>query len=261
MKYYIVTGTSRGIGEGIVRSLIGDGAIIFSVARNDNEALRSEASKKGGEVRFFPFDLSHTEKIDRFIEELFGEIDFDAAEGVYLINNAGMLGPVGPIDKIPAHDIETHMRVNLLAPMRSCSAFIRSIEPFAGRKVIVNITSGAGEHPYYGWSAYSSSKAALTMCTRVIGEEQREKAHPVIAYAVAPGVVATGMQEHIRSLDEADFAQKHKFVALHEKGLLSAPLEAGRLIAETLDDPRISTGDVIDLRSFFGGRGSGTETS
>ncbi|MFP4268923.1 MAG: SDR family NAD(P)-dependent oxidoreductase, partial [Spirochaetaceae bacterium] len=67
MKYYIVTGTSRGIGEGIVRSLIGDGAIIFSVARNDNEALRREASKKGGEVRFFPFDLSHTEKIDRFI--------------------------------------------------------------------------------------------------------------------------------------------------------------------------------------------------
>lgn len=40
-------------------------------------------------------------------------------------------------------------------------------------------------------------------------------------------------------------------VRYYEKGYLAAPEETGRLIAETLDDPRISTGDHIDLRSFL----------
>jgi benzil reductase ((S)-benzoin forming) len=163
-----------------------------------------------------------------------------------------MLAPVGPIEKNEADEVEQHMRVNLLAPMRTCSAFIRNIEPFTGRKVIANITSGAAERPYFGWSAYSSGKAALTMATRVIGEEQSGRTYPVVAYAIAPGIIGTRMQEYIRSLDESDFAQKHKFVRYYEKGYLAKPEETGRQIVETLDDPRISSGDVIDLRSFFG---------
>ena len=252
MKYYLVTGTSRGIGEGIVKALIGPGARIFSISRSDNEELRRAASEKGGEVRFFPFDLDHIERIDGFVEELFREIDFDEAEGIYLVNNAGILPPVGPIEKNTTEELRLHMNVNLIAPMRLCSAFIRNLEPFTGRKVILNIISGAAERPYFGWSAYSSSKAALSTCTRVIGEEQRERQYPVVAYGVHPGVIATGMQEYIRGLDEADFAAKSKFVRYHEKGYLASPIETGRRIADTLDDPRISTGDVIDLRSFFG---------
>ena len=130
--------------------------------------------------------------------------------------------------------------------------YIRNIEPFSGRKVIANITSGAAERPYFGWSAYSSGKAALTMATRVIGEEQSGKRHPVIAYAIAPGIIGTEMQEYIRSLDESDFAQKQKFVRYYEKGYLASPEATGAQIAETLDDPKISTGDVIDLRNFYG---------
>ena len=82
--------------------------------------------------------------------------------------------------------------------------------------MLINVSSGAGTRPYAGWAAYCAAKAAVDQLTRVVALE--EHAHGLAAYAVAPGVVDTDMQETIRATDEADFPEVARFRQLAVDG-------------------------------------------
>jgi len=89
----IVTGGARGIGEGIVRVLSGEGAIPVIIGRNaeDNEKLKTELEKKGEKAFVVQAELSEPaacEKAVNMVVEKFGRI-----EG--LVNNAGVNDGVG----------------------------------------------------------------------------------------------------------------------------------------------------------------------
>jgi benzil reductase ((S)-benzoin forming) len=66
--------------------------------------------------------------------------------------------------------------------------------------------------------------------------------------AIAPGVVATGMQDLIRSTDERDFPQVGRFHDLYERGELLEPVDAARGLWAVLADPDVTTGTVTDVR-------------
>lgn len=250
MRYYIITGTSRGIGEAIAASVLGEGRTVIEVARHANPELEAMAKKKGGKVFFFHFDLSETEKIDGLLDEIFELINLADSEALYLVNNAGVLGPVGRTETASTDEVDYHLKVNLLAPMRLSSGFIARTTDFAGRKVVLNVSSGAAQQPYFGWSSYCAGKAGLEMFTRVVGTEQEEQDNPVVIYAMAPGIVDTAMQAEVRGATEEQFRDLAKFIRFQEKGYLSSPGETGRKLAESLDDPAVKTGDVLDIRSL-----------
>jgi len=248
MRYYIVTGASRGIGEGIARALLTEGSTVFSISRQNNPVFEKLAVQTGGRYIYIECDLSQTAMLDGLMEEVFSSIDFDEAEGLYLINNAGVLLPIGPAEGNSAEETEQHIRVNLLAPMRLTSGFIAGSGDFTGRKVVVNISSGAARHPYFGWSCYCAGKAGLEMFSKVVGVEQRETVSPVVIYSVDPGIVDTEMQAQIRASSDEQFKDKSKFIQYLEMGYLTDILETGSKIAETLDDPTIATGDTVSVR-------------
>jgi benzil reductase ((S)-benzoin forming) len=252
MKYAIVTGASRGIGSGIAKAMLEAGWTVYGVSRSEPAAGTEPEGDSGGSYRHRAFDLGKTAEVAGFIEALVGEIDLSGAEGVYLINNAGVLEPVGPAESAEAAESERHLRINLLAPMQAAAGFLRALERFPGRRVIASISSGAAQRPYYGWSLYCSAKAGLEMWTRVLGVEQRERDNPVQVFSVAPGIVDTEMQASIRETDEERFRDKQKFVRYHRKGLLADPLETGRQLLRSLDDPQIENGANLDLRSLYG---------
>ena len=248
MRYYIVTGTSRGIGEGIARALLNDTSVVFSIARNGNAGLEEASREAGSRLEYIECDLSHTESLENMLDNIFSKIDLSSAEGVYLVNNAGVLTPVGPAETNGLEETEHHLRVNLLAPMRLTAGFIARTAGFSGRRVVAHVSSGAAKHPYFGWSCYCTGKAGLEMFTRVVGAEQESAGNPVIVYTIDPGIVDTFMQAQIRALDDGQFRDKSKFVRYQEMGYLADRLETGRKIAGTLDDPEISTGDSISVR-------------
>jgi len=248
MRYYIITGASRGIGAGIVRALLQPGNLIFALARHENPALLKAAQAAGSELSFHLIDLAEGTAIEALLSDLFSRIDLQRAEGVYLVNNAGVLSPIGPLETHSLEEDEFHLRVNLLAPMRLTAGFIGRTREFRGRKVVANISSGAAQRAYFGWSSYCSSKAGVEMFTRVLGLEQQQADWPVVVYAIAPGIVDTEMQGKIRTADDAQFRDKPKFIRYHEKGYLASPEDTGRALAETLEDSEIRTGDVLDIR-------------
>lgn len=248
MRYYIVTGTSRGIGEGIARALLSDTAVVFSIARHGNAGLEEAAGEAECRLEYIQCDLSDTGSLDKVLEDIFSKIDLSAAEGIYLVNNAGVLTPVGPAETNGLEETEHHLRVNLLAPMRLTAGFIKRSEGFSGRRVVAHISSGAAKHPYFGWSCYCTGKAGLEMFTRVLGVEQQTAGNPVVVYTIDPGIVDTFMQAQIRAVADEQFRDKSKFVRYQEMGYLADNLETGRKIVATLDDPEISAGDSISVR-------------
>ena len=82
--------------------------------------------------------------------------------------------------------------------------------------MLINISSGAAWQGYAGWAAYCASKAGVDRLTEVVHLEER--AAGLRAYAVAPGVVDTHMQELIRGSALEDFPEVERFRELKRSG-------------------------------------------
>ncbi len=250
MKYYIITGTSSGIGEALAKRLLEKQEKVFCISRNNNLMLAQLAKDTGGWLRFFTSDLNELHQLPDLLTKVFLDIDPKDASGITLINNAGVLDPVGYAGTLNNRKTEIHFTTNLLAPAILINIFIELSANFNIPKTILNISSGAASSPYPGWSNYCASKAALDMLTRTIGMEQRERPHPVRIFSVAPGIVDTNMQKTIRGTSKKQFPLREKFDKLYEENKLSKPDEVARKIISLLDSDLPPTGEIVDLRNI-----------
>jgi benzil reductase ((S)-benzoin forming) len=247
MNYYIVTGASRGIGEALTRKLIEPGNTLFAVSRTMNEDLVELASSLNVPLFYFEADLSNPKEAESFIRSVFSKIHLAQFDKIALINNAGMLEPVAPIKSVDFELAEKHLHLNLLAPMILSSVFLTETTGHDIPKVILNISSGASFNAYSGWSIYCSSKAGLDMFTQVAGLEQNAEPDSVKVFALAPGIIETGMQELIRTTDENLFPERDKFIRLYEEGKLSNPEDIAHIILCTLFNFDIVTGSIVTI--------------
>ena len=250
MNYYIVTGTSSGIGEAIAKKLIHRKEKVFCISRQINESLKALATKNHSWLWYYETDLTQTLKIPGILKEIFSFIDEGEVANVVLINNAGTLEPLGKSGSFNPGLIENHFKTNVIAPAILINEFIRLSEKLDAKKTIVNISSGAANTPYEGWSNYCAAKAALDMLSRTIGEEQKSKENPVRIFSVAPGIVDTKMQEIIRNTNEEQFPMREKFEKLYTENRLSKPDDVADKIISLLFSDFPLTGDVADLRNL-----------
>ena len=251
MKYFILTGASKGLGEGIALALLDQDHHILCISRTENQTLVKLASARGCKLEFIPFDLTHTQDIPRLMDRVFDKVDKKSATAFFLINNAGIIQPVGRVEDCPPEQVEQHIRINLVSPMLLCSAFIKHTAGSAIPKRILNISSGAAQNPYYGWSNYCTGKAGLDMFGRCISEEQKGEQWPVETMAVAPGIIDTDMQTTIRGTDERAFVHRKKFIELKETGQLVPPVIAGKKLASLLLSDDFQDGAVTDIRDSY----------
>jgi benzil reductase ((S)-benzoin forming) len=246
MEHYIVTGTSRGIGRALVLSLLRSGKTIHSISRSGIGQQTDLPSE--GKIYEYKFDLMETKGIPELTEHIFHNIDPVTSTAITLINNAGVIEPVRPAHMNTIDEIGEHFNINFLAPVALSVEFIRRTENFAGRRMVVNISSGAAKNPYHGWSSYCSGKAALEMFSRCTGLEHIDKDNPVMILSLAPGIVETGMQETIRGTHPDHFPQKHKFIRYKEEGHLKTPEETAQKLLSFLDKEDLVSGGCYDLR-------------
>lgn len=251
MNYYIITGTSRRLGEAITDKLLSENNYLICISRKKNKRLIDEAEKKNCIINYHEFDLEDLEEVDTLTEKIFTDIQKHSAESLCLINNAGLLDPIKPIGKSDSSEIIRNINVNAVAPMILTSLFINWFEDFRCKKVIVNITSGAGRNPYFGWGCYCSSKAAIDMYTRTIGVEQISKSNPVRIVSFAPGIIDTEMQKRIRQSSIEDFAQVERFRKFKEDGVLKEPSFVAQKVIEVIQNDTIKTGTVLDIKELI----------
>jgi benzil reductase ((S)-benzoin forming) len=221
MEAYIVTGASKGIGQELVKQLSSEGHFVVGLSRTGVEVQG---------VHSIQCDLSDPSQIQAAADEIFKLLP--EASVYTLINNAGMIEPIGLAGDVDSTELTKSVAVNLTAPMLLSNYFIQHLKDSNAKKRIINISSGAGRKPYEGWSSYCTTKAGVDHFSRVVALEQKSATYPVQIVSIAPGIIDTGMQEKIRSSKEEDFPLLDHFKSYKENEQLSSPHEtAAKLIA------------------------------
>lgn len=238
MKYAIVTGASKGLGEGIAQRLIEEKVNVIAVSRNDNEKLKELAASIGVEYHFYPCNLTSSTEINSVFQEISKLVFQDQTDTLYLINNAGVVEPIETVGKLDEEALLSNIQINLTAPILICNLILNQVKKPNISLIIANVTSGAGERPVHGWSIYCSAKAAINMFTRTAGLEleNQHSQHKVIAFS--PGIMDTEMQQTIRSSTESAFYELDTFKEYKEKGMLRSPeVVADALVKLVLNGP------------------------
>ena len=251
MKYYIITGTSKGLGEALALELINKGHYVIGISRSTSPRIEETVHLKRQNWTHISWDISQMDTLVSLMDTAFELIDLEKTSSICLINNAGVVTPVRVIEKCSKEDIVEAFTINTLAPIYMTSKFIEKLSPWKMEKHVVNISSGAGKHPYDGWSCYCSTKSAMDMFTRCVGIEQEKCDFPVKIMSLAPGIVDTDMQGVIRASHKADFSLVEKFVDYKKNGILLAPIEAAQKILEVMDIKALSQGELLDIRDYM----------
>lgn len=249
MKYYIVTGTTRGLGEALAYALAKPGNHLVTLSRTSNDALNTFIRNENALHTEILVDLNKTEALKNAIEKIFDLIP-DTAKGVYLVNNAGTVQPIKPIEDCTVDEIARSYQVNTIAPVALTAAFIKRTQEFDCDKKIVNISSGAGKKPYEGWSCYCGTKAAIDIFTGAVAKEQMLREKPVGIVSFAPGVLDTGMQAEIRASKKTDFPNLERFIALKEEGELLKPELVASAVIDLLHGKGFVQGGILDIRTL-----------
>jgi len=243
MNLYIVTGTTRGLGEALAERIAAD-------PKNELIALaRAPDAPVAGGARI-ECDLADARAVELAFDRIEQRVRGKRFEKAVLINNAGVVAPVGPLESCDAAALERNIAVNVVAPLLLMRRFMAALEGAALVLRIVNISSGAGRRPIQGWSAYCAAKAALDMATRVVALEAQARRRPVEAVSLAPGVIDTQMQGEIRGTTPEQFADVERFRAMHEEGKLRPAGEVAADILRLEAAGRLVGDVVLDLREL-----------
>lgn len=250
MNIYLITGSSKGLGEAFVKSVMKEGNVIYAIARSKSEELTNLNGHSNGKLEQISYDLSNISGIESLMENIFQSIDETEVDAITLVNNAGIVEPMKPIERCTGTEIEKSYQINIVAPMTLTSEFLRRTENFTGKKYILNISSGAANRSVYGWSVYSSTKAALDRFTESAALEEQEKANPAKLISFAPGVVDTNMQTQIRASSQDDFKDVENFRSLKAENQLLKPEDVAARALAWLESEQSESGLVYDIRKI-----------
>ncbi len=232
----VVTGGSKGIGKGIARVFVREGANVLIAARDKTtlQAAASELAAEGdGRVETVVADVSKVEDCRRLADtaqELFGGIDV-------LCANAGVF-PDKPFAELTEEDVDAVFACNVKGTMFSVQACITALEASGHGRVVLTSSITGPITGYPGWAHYGASKAAQLGFLKTAAIELAPK--KITINAVMPGNIATeGLDEmgedYIRGM-EATIPQ-HRLGAVEDIGhaaLFFASDEAGYITGQTL---------------------------
>jgi NAD(P)-dependent dehydrogenase (short-subunit alcohol dehydrogenase family) len=238
----IVTGHTRGLGAAIAEQLLARDIPVLGLARSGNATLAARYPALLTEVAI---DLSETsalllaldgETVKRFVA---------SAQSLLLINNAGILQPVGRVEKQDATVIARTVSLNVATPLILTSVIAALMDGRPCR--VLQISSGAGRHAYPGWSIYCATKAALDQHASAVALDQSPG---LKICSVAPGVVDTDMQTEVRAIPAEQFPMRDRFIRMKDEGALTPPsVAAAKLLDYLLSDAFGST-PLADVREL-----------
>lgn len=250
MNLYIITGTTRGIGAALLSRLNKPGNLIIANARRLSPNLEDIARNSIGQLKIWLQDLGEVEKLADEFEMQLNELNEKSCSSITLVNNAGILEPIGPVGQHKAAELALSLKINLLAPQILTDIFIHKTQGWQIEKKVLNISSGAGRKARAGWASYCSTKAGLDMYSDCIAKEQISQEFPVKIVSLAPGVIDTGMQELIRTQSKDKFPDVERFWKLKVNQQLWTPEYTAELIDSYLHSTDFGNNTIDDLRSW-----------
>ncbi|MCE9566406.1 MAG: 3-oxoacyl-ACP reductase FabG [Planctomycetes bacterium] len=197
-KVVLVTGSSRGIGAGVLSAFAKAGATCVlhywndpaGENRKDAEALATQlrALSSAPQVHLFAADVRNAAEIEslmRQVKEKCGGLDV-------LVNNAGIIRD-RTLKKMTLDEWHAVIQTNLDGVFHCCK-YGTEILRDGGR--IVSIASVAGLIGFHGQTNYAAAKAGVIGMTRVLAKELARR--QITANAIAPGMINTAMMGEVK---------------------------------------------------------------
>jgi NAD(P)-dependent dehydrogenase (short-subunit alcohol dehydrogenase family) len=244
----IMTGASRGMGLAMARQLLTEGHSLLCISRQSSEALAAHTLSLGGSLVQWQRDLSDSLALGEELKSWLLSIEDDNWASVSLINNAGTIAGISPLQNAGGADLCRALRVGLEAPMVLSAAFLGATKNWRIPRKLLNISSGLGRRAMASQSAYCAAKAGMDHFTRCVALEEASAPHGAKVCSLAPGVIDTDMQQHLRSADPAAFADIEAFKNLKHSGSLATTQEAAASVLSYLARPDFGTNPVGDIR-------------
>ena len=194
-KVALITGASQGLGYQIAKRFASEGAnlIICSRSKNEIEDVVSEFSQDlDSDQRIYGFDCDVSVQVEvdhlfELIENKFGNLDV-------LVNNAGIYGPLGPIEDNEWSKWVKAIEVNLIG-----SAYVmrKSIEVMKKQDSgkIIQLSGGGATQPHPNASSYAASKAAVVRLAETLALEVA--VFGIEINSIAPGAMNTRLFEQV----------------------------------------------------------------
>ena len=235
MKKAIVTGHTRGLGAAVAAELQARGIAVLGLARG--------RSQEAG-IEQIELDMADPAALQAWLAgDALRDFLQDAADA-FLVNNAGVVTPVGPLAAQDSAEVLRAVALNVGAPLALAAAFVRAA-PTAQRRIL-HVSSGAARNAYPGWAVYGATKAALDQHARAV---LLDGDMSVRACSLAPGIIDTDMQAAIRATSDADFPIRERFVALKDGGALESPAACAKKLVDYLLARGFGSEPVDDLRN------------
>jgi benzil reductase ((S)-benzoin forming) len=240
MKYYFITGTGRGIGKALAENLL------------KNEDVKVTGISRTATIKHKNYshiitnlsDLNDTESI--FFPTL------ENADEIVLINNSGVISEILRVGKLKNQSIINDYHVNIVSPSILMNNFIKKYQQYENKRVILNISSGAGRHNIDAWGVYCASKSAMDMLSKNIEIEQNfyPEIKRIKVFSVAPGVVDTKMQEQIRAVSVTEFSDVEKFIQMKQNKELAGTDKTALLLLRIIDNQTKYSNVLLDIRNI-----------
>lgn len=193
-KNVIITGGSIGFGKSLAEKFLNEGANVSICSRNEIQLFdtQSELMSK------FPNQIIIAKKCDVSIQKDVNEFithSIDVFKTIHvLILNAGVYGPMGPIETVSLDEWKKSIDINLFGVLLPCRELIPHFKQNKFGKIIV-ISGGGATNPMPNLSSYATSKAAIVRLAETLSKELLS--YNVDVNAIAPGALSTRMMDQI----------------------------------------------------------------
>lgn len=184
-KVAVITGGTSGIGLRTVERFVEEGAWVIMGARRQAEG-QAVAKAVGERMTFLRTDVADEADVKALIDlavEKHGRLDC-------IFNNAGVVGPIGPIETVPLEAAFRALQIlfgGVLLGIKHAAPVMKKQRSGS----IINCGSIAGTRTGYGASVYSAAKAAVIHLSKVTAMELGES--NVRVNSLSPGAILTGI--------------------------------------------------------------------
>ena len=202
-KKIIISAGASGIGWATAKIFLSKGASVY-LCDIDKKKINKIKKHSLNNKRLFIYECDASEEYD--VENFFNKIRKKTKKIDALINNVGVAGPTGTIEKMNSEDWERTLKVNVISHFYYTKLAIPMLKKNRGGSII-NVSSGAGIMGFPLRSPYAASKWAVVGMTKTLAMELGK--FKIRVNAICPGTIkGNRMVRVIR--DKANFLKTSK---------------------------------------------------
>jgi NAD(P)-dependent dehydrogenase (short-subunit alcohol dehydrogenase family) len=228
-KVAIVTGAAQGIGLGIARVFVLEGASVILSDLNDAIGLAATVDLHAGEqVAYTHADITREDDVRRLVAtavERFGRLDI-------VVNNAGVVA-VQTVEESSVEDWDRVMAINVRAIFLTTKHALPHLRASGGGSIL-NVASVSSFVGQQGTPAYCASKGAALMLTKSLALDYGPER--IRVNCICPGITDTPMlRYHARHADDPDTHLRRRLERV-PMGAMLYPEDMGRAAAFLCSD-------------------------